>query len=100
MLVPELLLETLEGLVNDDFQTFKWYLTMNILDSCKPIAKSRLEKACRTETVSRMTENYGEASAVNITVEILKKMNISDAADRLKNTYTGTVTEEFLKLTC
>lgn len=100
MLVPELLLMTLEELYRADFDKFKWYLSMSIIDGCKPIARSRLENATILETVSRMIDSYGEASAVTVTVEVLKKMNINDAAERLKTTYGGAVNDEFLKLTC
>ncbi|XP_070776903.1 NACHT, LRR and PYD domains-containing protein 10-like [Enoplosus armatus] len=87
MLVQQLLLETLEELRNDDFKMLKWYLSLKILDGCKPIAKSRLETASRAETVSRMSESYGEESAVSVTAAILKKMNFNGAAVRLQNTY-------------
>ncbi|XP_078022246.1 caspase b-like isoform X2 [Epinephelus lanceolatus] len=89
MLVPQLLLETLEELQDDDFETLKWYLSMNILEGCKPIPKSRLGKAPRTNTVSRMIESYGEESAVKVTVEILRKMGNNNAAEKLKSRYAG-----------
>lgn len=100
MEVPVLLLRTLEELLTADIEKFKWYLAMKVLDSCKPIAKSRLENAARLNIVDIMIQSHGEASAVLLTVEILKKMHMNDAADRLKNTYAGTVNDEFLKLTC
>ncbi|XP_078022245.1 uncharacterized protein LOC117254771 isoform X1 [Epinephelus lanceolatus] len=90
MSVPQLLLETLEDLGDDaDFEEFKWYLSMNILEGCKPIPKSRLGKAPRTDTVSRMTENYSKESTVKVTVEILRKMGNNNAAEKLKNRYAG-----------
>ncbi|XP_049900337.1 uncharacterized protein LOC126390196 isoform X3 [Epinephelus moara] len=89
MLVPQLLLETLEELRDDDFETLKWYLSMDILEGCKPIPKSRLGKAPRTDTVSRMIESYGEESAVKVTVEILRKMGNINAAEKLKSRYAG-----------
>ncbi|KAA8595295.1 hypothetical protein FQN60_012430 [Etheostoma spectabile] len=89
MLVQELLLETLEKLLKDDFKTFCWYLEMEVLSGCKPIPPSRLEDASRTATVNRMIESYGEESAVKVTAAILKKMNNNDAAVKLENKYTG-----------
>ncbi|KAL7404893.1 hypothetical protein ABVT39_020627 [Epinephelus coioides] len=89
MSVPQLLLETLEDLDDDDFEKFKWYLSMDILEGCKPIPKSRLGKAPRTDTVSRMTESYTKESAVKVTVEILRKMGNNNAAEKLKNRYAG-----------
>ncbi|XP_044043709.1 pyrin-like [Siniperca chuatsi] len=87
MLVPQLLLETLEELLEDDFKQLKWYLSMTVVDSCRPIPKSHLEMASRRDTVSKMVESYGEESAVNITVEILKRMNANNAAVMLQNKY-------------
>ncbi|XP_041789964.1 pyrin [Chelmon rostratus] len=87
MPVPQLLFDTLEDLVNDEFKTFKWYLSQRLLDSCSPIRRSHLEMASRTETVSKMTESYGEELAVNITAEILKKMGFNSTAAELKRKY-------------
>ena len=91
MLVPQLLLETLEELVSDDFETFRWYLSMNILDGCSPIRKAHLQNASRVQTVSKMIDSYGEESAVNVTVEILRKMSFNSHAENLKSRYTGAV---------
>lgn len=91
MPVPQLLFDTLEDLVNDEFKTFKWYLSQRLLDSCSPIRRSHLEMASRTETVSKMTESYGEELAVNITAEILKKMGFNSTAAELKRKYAGAV---------
>ncbi|XP_035516324.1 pyrin-like isoform X2 [Morone saxatilis] len=89
MSVPGLLLETLEELGKDDFIAFKWHLSIKILANCKPIPKSRLEDIPRTETVSRMIESYGEKSAVDVTVAVLKTMNQNNAADELERRYAG-----------
>lgn len=80
---PHKLLGVLEDLREDDFTTFKWYLTMKHLEPCRPIPKSRLEKASRVDTVSRLIESYGEELAVNITVKVLREMNINNAAEKL-----------------
>ncbi|XP_045903267.1 pyrin-like [Micropterus dolomieu] len=88
MLVPVLLLGTLEELLDDDLKMLKWYLSMHVSGSCAPIPRSHLDKASRTETVSKMIECYGEEDAVNITIEILKKMNFNDTAGKLENRYT------------
>ncbi|XP_028271160.1 pyrin-like [Parambassis ranga] len=89
MNVPELLLGALEDLVDEDFKKFKWFLTLNILDSCAPIPKCRLEKASQFETVSKMIENYGEELAVDVTVQILTKMRMNSAAEELKKAHTA-----------
>ncbi|CAK6972985.1 caspase b-like [Scomber scombrus] len=87
MQVPQLLLRTLDDLVDSDFKTFNWYLTSCSSKSYAPIPKSRLENAARRDTVSEMIQNYGEESAVNITVEILKNINNNFAAEKLKKEY-------------
>ncbi|XP_042285980.1 caspase b-like [Thunnus maccoyii] len=87
MQVPQLLLDTLEDLPDRDFKTFNWYLTTDVLDGCKRIPKARLEKASRTDTVDEMIRGYGEEMAVNITVEILRKINNNYAAEKLKKAY-------------
>ncbi|XP_071359594.1 caspase b-like [Trachinotus anak] len=89
MAVPELLLDTLDGMNNADFGKFKWYLSIDVLDGCKPIPVSRLEDAPRTETVSKVIQTYGEELAVSVTHEVLRKMNMNNAAQKLKNAYAG-----------
>ncbi|GLD63917.1 pyrin [Lates japonicus] len=64
---------------------------MEVLAGCKPIPRSRLENSSRRETVSRMTETYGEESAVRITVTILRKIRIMDEAEKLERTYAAEV---------
>ncbi len=91
MAVDELLLQTLNDLLEDDFKTFQWYLSLKVLDSCKPIPKAHLEGVSRRDTVSRMTKGYGERAAVNLTLEILKKMNFNGIAEELNRAYTGAV---------
>lgn len=100
MLVPELLFEKLQDLTNEDYKAFKWYLAMKMVDSCKPIPKSKLEGQDRMDTVSCMIDSYGEAMAVKVSVAILRKMNANNIADDLEVKYEGTVNAEFLKLTC
>lgn len=87
MLVPQLLFEKLQDLPNDDFETFKWYLSMKILDSCRPIPKSLLENKGRREIVSRMIDSYCEELAVKVTVEILRKMNVNNIADEIQSRF-------------
>uniref|UniRef100_A0A3Q1HAW3 Pyrin domain-containing protein n=1 Tax=Anabas testudineus TaxID=64144 RepID=A0A3Q1HAW3_ANATE len=102
MSVPGMLFKILEDLIDDDLKTFQWFLTLKppVLDNCKRIAKSQVVNLSREDTVSRIIESYGEASAVNLTIEILRKMNMNDAAEKLKKTYAGAVNDESLQLTC
>lgn len=83
MEVPELLLEFLDDLINDDFRTFKFHLANKKLEGCKPIPRAYLENASRTETVTKMIARYSEEPAVAVTVDILHRMGQNDAARRL-----------------
>lgn len=96
MRVPLLILDTLDELGADEFKRFVWNLTQPVLDGCQPFRKGHLENTNRQDTVSKMIESYGEESAVNITVEILKRINHNNAAEKLKKTCAGAVDHEFL----
>lgn len=91
MAVEDLLLETLEDLNSEDFKTFKWRLTHRVLEECTPIPKARLDDAKRTDTVSALMEHYMEQSAVNVTIEVLKKMKNNLAAEKLRARYAGEI---------
>ncbi|XP_023262777.1 pyrin-like [Seriola lalandi dorsalis] len=90
--VQLLLMETLEELDNCEFEKFKWFLSTELMNGCKPIPKSYLEGKPRTETVSKMAQMYDDDSAVNLTLEILRRMNMNNTAQKLKNTHTGGTT--------
>ncbi|XP_029011292.1 interferon-inducible protein AIM2 [Betta splendens] len=89
MLIPELLLNTLDDLSDDDFKRFRWYLTVGVMDSCKRMATSSVEKASRCEVVDKMIRSYGEASAVSLTAEILKNMHMMALAQTLMDAYAA-----------
>lgn len=89
MQVPRLILDTLDELGAAEFKRFLWSLTQPVLDGCQPIRKGFLESADRQDTVNKMIESYGEESAVNVTVKILRMMNNNNAAEKLKKTYAG-----------
>lgn len=60
---------------------------MKMVDSCKPIPKSKLEGQDRMDTVSCMIDSYGEEMAVKVSVAILRKMNANNIADDLEVKY-------------
>ena len=91
MLVPQLLLETLEDLGDGALKKFKFFLGLKILNGCTQIARCHLESPHRHDTVSKMIDTYGEEMAVNMTVAILKMMKHNDAAEKLKEKHTGGV---------
>ncbi|KAF1394715.1 hypothetical protein PFLUV_G00004030 [Perca fluviatilis] len=93
MQVPLLILDTLDELGADEFKRFRWNLTQPVLDGFEPIRKGHLENADRQDTVSKMIDRYGEETAVKVAVEILKRMNHNNAAEKLKKTYAGESTD-------
>ena len=89
MSVQQILSETLEELRQDDFNTFKMYLSENILDDCQPIPPARLEKASRAETARKMIDSFKEESAVEVTFKILKKMMLYGPIQKLGEKIEG-----------
>uniref|UniRef100_A0A3Q2CI40 Pyrin domain-containing protein n=1 Tax=Cyprinodon variegatus TaxID=28743 RepID=A0A3Q2CI40_CYPVA len=89
MAVSELLLNYLDELTKDEFDTFKWYLTNPGLDNIKPIPKAHLEDKKRTDTVNRMIQNYMEEGALKATVTILEKVYRKDLVEKLSKKLPG-----------
>ncbi|XP_036419925.1 NACHT, LRR and PYD domains-containing protein 12-like [Colossoma macropomum] len=80
--IPEVLLDTLENLVQDDLKTFQWHLIRGV-KGFTPIQRALLEKADRPDTVDKMVQRYG-LGAVEITLAILKKINQNHLAEELR----------------
>lgn len=103
MLVQDLLLGTLEDLDGAGFDTFKWHLSHPTLEGCTPLSKAHLEHAHRTDTVDQLMAAYGQREAVNVTIEVLRKMKNNLAADQLSESvgrryHTGNPMKTFLLL--
>ena len=77
------LLETLQQLEGKERKKFKWFLKDNILDGFNPIPTIKLENADEMDTVDKMVETYTLEGALKITVEILRKMDQNNLAERL-----------------
>nr|XP_046246973.1 uncharacterized protein LOC124060274 [Scatophagus argus] len=77
--VTTLLLNTLNSLGQEDFQTFKHRLRLQP----DPIPNCRLEAAERTKTVDLMVQQYHTEGAKNIAENILRKMKYNQLADVL-----------------
>lgn len=97
MPAAELLLTTLEDLIDADLNKFQFFLTLPVLDQCTPFPKSHVDKISRHDTVSKMIERYSDEMAVKLTVAILKKMKFNDAAMKLEDAYTSTLNDTFIK---
>lgn len=96
MQVSLLIVDTLDELGTEEFKRFRWNLTQQVLAGCEPIRKGYIENADRQDTVSKMIESYGEEMAVNVTAEILKRMNHNNTALKLKKAYAGRVDDRLL----
>ncbi|KAJ4923541.1 hypothetical protein JOQ06_004079 [Pogonophryne albipinna] len=71
--LKKILFRTLEQLGKDDFEEFKWHLQQKVL-GYEGIPKSRLEDACRTQTVDHMFLNYC-INTIKVTRNVLKEIN-------------------------
>ncbi|KAF3855422.1 hypothetical protein F7725_023477 [Dissostichus mawsoni] len=71
--LKKILFRTLEHLGKEDFEEFKWHLQQKVL-GFEGIPKSRLEDACRTQTVDHMFLNYC-INTIKVTRNVLKEMN-------------------------
>ncbi|XP_071325372.1 uncharacterized protein [Trachinotus anak] len=87
--VQEKLLETLEDLSHEEFKIFKWFLQQTETMSGLPgIPKSRMEMAQRVDVLDLMVQAYGEES-VEVTREVLMKINRIDLEQRLSEISSG-----------
>lgn len=93
MLVEEMLLKILEDLLKEDFQTFKWYLTLDLLENCNPIPRAHLQDASRIEAVDKLLRSYSKETAVKITNEALRRMKMTKASEELMSLYTAGETD-------
>ncbi|XP_062318256.1 caspase b-like [Osmerus eperlanus] len=79
----EYILESLDQLGEKGLKRFKWFLQKELLDGFYPIPKNNLENADEEDTVDKMVETYTVDGAVEITVEILRRMKRNDLAQTL-----------------
>ncbi|XP_041819649.1 NACHT, LRR and PYD domains-containing protein 12-like isoform X2 [Chelmon rostratus] len=85
--VPELLLSTLEELVDKDLRTFQWFLYSKVLEGVPHIPKSRVDGVDRLATVDLLANTYGYEGAVMVAVDILMRMKLKLRAETLKKEY-------------
>ncbi|KAL7405308.1 hypothetical protein ABVT39_026953 [Epinephelus coioides] len=84
------ILNALEDLREDEFQTFKWYLQQpDILGGYQAIKVSKLEEAKRWDTVNVMVNTYKPDGALKVTKKVLEKINRNDLVQRLSDTSSG-----------
>lgn len=85
--VPELLLDTLEELVDKQLKTFQWYLYSKVLEGFSHIPKSWFEGVKQAGTVDLLAQTYGYDDAVTVTMDILRRMKLKLLAETLKKKY-------------
>ncbi|XP_053198075.1 uncharacterized protein LOC128382115 [Scomber japonicus] len=86
-MTPRDLLNILEDLRQEEFMTFKWYLSS--VDDFRPLPKARLERADRVHTVDLMVQHYELAGAVEVMRSVLKKISRNDLVMKLSNISSG-----------
>ncbi|XP_042367008.1 NACHT, LRR and PYD domains-containing protein 12-like [Plectropomus leopardus] len=85
--VPELLLATLEELIDKELRTFQWFLYSKVLEGFPHIPKSRVDGVDRPGTVDLLVQTYGYNAAVTVTVDILMRMQLNLCAETLRKKY-------------
>ncbi|XP_070712065.1 NACHT, LRR and PYD domains-containing protein 3-like [Pempheris klunzingeri] len=86
-MTPEDLLNTLDGLKDHEFRSFKWFLQqLDSLEGCGPIKVSQLEGAERRDTVDLMVNTYKPDGALKVTKKVLEKINRNDLVQKLSDT--------------
>ncbi|CAB1344224.1 unnamed protein product, partial [Coregonus sp. 'balchen'] len=84
---PALLLTTLEEFTGEQLKTFQSDLTSGQLADFPPIPERQLENAVRQNTVDHMVKRYDSEGAVEITLWILRRMNLDNLAEKLERDY-------------
>lgn len=83
--VKEILHDTLQELLEDQFKEFKWRLK-NTKYYERKIPAAKLEKAEVIHVVDCMCNFYGENKAPTVCINVLKTINLKDVADNLEKT--------------
>nr|XP_023663967.1 apoptosis-associated speck-like protein containing a CARD [Paramormyrops kingsleyae] len=81
--LPNLLLEYLKELDDDELKEFKWKLSHTKYKVLKPLPRGQVKHLDRIDLADRMISYYMEADALEVTLEILKNMNLNDLDERL-----------------
>ncbi|KAM9792283.1 protein GPR108 [Neosynchiropus ocellatus] len=87
MEVDKLLLDTLDDLSEESRDKFVFYLQRRVLETCDPIAKSRLENIKCVKIVEKMVEKYGSDKSVELMIAILHTMGLNGEEGKLKKKY-------------
>ncbi|XP_072558749.1 NLR family CARD domain-containing protein 3-like isoform X2 [Paramormyrops kingsleyae] len=80
-----LLMHSLEELTKEELNTFTFYLIHLAYEKYQRIPRGQLENLNRSGIADMMIRSYGEVGALNVMLEVLKKMNRNDLVQRLDN---------------
>ncbi|XP_072563200.1 GTPase IMAP family member 8-like [Paramormyrops kingsleyae] len=83
--VHPFLIEIMNELLDDQLEQFKLHLNTQVQEGFEPIPSSQLEQADRTCTVQKMKDSYDTEGSFKITYAILKKMDMKNLSNKLKN---------------
>ncbi|XP_076146087.1 NLR family member X1-like isoform X3 [Alosa pseudoharengus] len=79
-----LLFRTLDELEEAQLKRFRTYLSERRVEGFEPIPRGQLEEADATDVASKMKQTYGGEGSLKVTLNILRKMNLNDLADKLE----------------
>uniref|UniRef100_A0A8C3HHD1 Pyrin domain-containing protein n=1 Tax=Chrysemys picta bellii TaxID=8478 RepID=A0A8C3HHD1_CHRPI len=82
--ISDLLQSALDDLLQEDFKRFKDKLSHSGFKGKGIIPRGRLEKADKIDTKNILIAFYGGDAAVDVTIEILAKINVRGSAANLK----------------
>ncbi|KAL7834642.1 hypothetical protein SRHO_G00288890 [Serrasalmus rhombeus] len=88
--IKEELQHTLENLVEEELKLFQWHL-INTVEGSIQIPKVHLKNANRHETVDKMVARLGDHKAVEVTLDVLKKINQNQLAEELRTKYRAAI---------
>uniref|UniRef100_A0A3B3S6M3 NACHT domain-containing protein n=1 Tax=Paramormyrops kingsleyae TaxID=1676925 RepID=A0A3B3S6M3_9TELE len=66
-----------------DLKEFKWKLSHIKYKELKPLPRGQVKDLDRTDLANKMISSYSEVDALNVMLDILKKMKLNDLAQRL-----------------
>ncbi|XP_065447964.1 NACHT, LRR and PYD domains-containing protein 3-like isoform X2 [Chrysemys picta bellii] len=95
--INDLLQSALEDLLEEDFKRFKDKLSHSGFKEKGTIPRCRLEKADRIDTKNILIAFYGGDAAVDVTIEILAKINVRGSAAKLKKDREKVLPQEKVK---
>ncbi|XP_018602411.1 uncharacterized protein LOC108931237 [Scleropages formosus] len=81
--LPARLLRCLEDCTEKELKRFKWHLCQRLRDCWEPVPRGRLEKLDEMDVVDAMVEAYTVEGALEITLHILRRMDLNELAFRL-----------------